>query len=84
MSTAIQIDSRREVLSDQQIRWCCIDRLSWQDFSGLGQVSRARTLTAMSSSIILWDAWILLSDGGLLMVNQILTTSSHNVCDPHG
>src|SRR5205807_4642107 len=22
--------------SDQPISWCCIDRLSWQDFSGLG------------------------------------------------
>ena len=23
-----------EVLSDQLIRWCCIDRLSWQNLSG--------------------------------------------------
>ena len=30
MSTAVQIDSRWGVLSDQLIRWCCIDRLSWQ------------------------------------------------------
>jgi|SRR5579863_1830838 len=33
MRTAIQIDSRREVLSDQLTRGCCIDRLSWQRLS---------------------------------------------------
>src|ERR1700687_4483771 len=37
MSTAIQIDSRREVLSDQPTSGCCIDRLSWHRFSGLEQ-----------------------------------------------
>ncbi len=35
MSTAIQIDSRREVLPDQPTRGCCIDRLSRHHFSGL-------------------------------------------------
>src|SRR5580700_9807934 len=33
MSTAIEIDSRREVLSDQWTRGCCIDRLSSHCFS---------------------------------------------------
>jgi len=36
MSTAMQIDSRREVLSDQLTRGFCIDRLSRHNFSGLG------------------------------------------------
>jgi hypothetical protein len=30
------ISSLREVLSDQPISWCCIDRLSWHRFSGVG------------------------------------------------
>ena len=29
-STAKRIGSPGEVLSDQPIRWCCIDRFSWQ------------------------------------------------------
>ncbi len=39
MSTALQMHSLEEALSDQVIRWCCIDRLSWQDFSGLGHAT---------------------------------------------
>jgi hypothetical protein len=31
-----QIDSRFEVLSDQLVIGCCIDRLSRHDFTGLG------------------------------------------------
>jgi len=33
LSLAAQIDSRWEVLSDQLVIWCCIDRLSWQGLS---------------------------------------------------
>jgi len=37
LSPVAQIDSRLEVLSDQLVIVCCIDRLSWQDFSGCGR-----------------------------------------------
>ena len=30
----MQIGSLQQAFSDQPIRWCCIDRLSWQDFTG--------------------------------------------------
>ena len=33
-STAKQCGSPGEVFSDQLIRWCCIDRLSWHDLPG--------------------------------------------------
>jgi hypothetical protein len=33
--TAAKIDSRWEVMSDQLVRKCCTDRLSWHRFSGL-------------------------------------------------
>jgi hypothetical protein len=36
LSTAIQIDSRREVLSEELVIWCCIDRLSRHVFSECG------------------------------------------------
>jgi hypothetical protein len=36
MSTAVQIDSRQEVLSDQLVRWFHIDPLSWQVLSECG------------------------------------------------
>jgi hypothetical protein len=32
--SAKQIDCSGEVLADQPIRWCCIDRLSWHEFTG--------------------------------------------------
>jgi hypothetical protein len=37
--TAVQIDSRGEVLSAQQIGWCRIDRLSWQGLSESGNLA---------------------------------------------
>jgi hypothetical protein len=37
LSTALQIGSLEEVLSDQLIRWCCIDRLSWHVLSECGR-----------------------------------------------
>jgi hypothetical protein len=36
LNPAVLIDSRGEVLTDQLVTGCCIDRLSWQDFTGLG------------------------------------------------
>jgi hypothetical protein len=36
LCTAVQIDSRGEVLSDQPLRWYCIDRLSRQALSECG------------------------------------------------
>jgi hypothetical protein len=32
-----KITSLREVLSDQPVSWCCIDRLSWHRLSGRGR-----------------------------------------------
>src|SRR5580700_2074344 len=40
MSTAIEIDSRREVLSDQWTRGGCIDRLSWHGSSECGPLPK--------------------------------------------
>jgi hypothetical protein len=34
LNTARQMGSLGEVLLDQAIRKCCVDRLSWHDFSG--------------------------------------------------
>src|SRR5260370_28765171 len=49
-----KIGSLREVLSDQPISWCCIDRLSWHRFSGAtGGSARhcARVRPGLKSSI---------------------------------
>src|SRR5580693_9928395 len=50
MSTAIEIDSRREVLSDQSTRGCCIDRLSWQGLSVPGSCAHTHTTRALPES----------------------------------
>jgi histidinol-phosphate/aromatic aminotransferase/cobyric acid decarboxylase-like protein len=45
LSTAEQIDSRGEVLSDQLVIWCCIDRFWSNDLDGkLGRVDSSTGL----------------------------------------
>jgi hypothetical protein len=36
LSIAVSTDSRWQAASGQLVTGCCIDRLSWQDFTGLG------------------------------------------------
>jgi hypothetical protein len=57
-----------EVLSDQLTRWCCIDRLSWHDLSGLdGLLGRIRYDTRpyasrLSNSIFVYSSARVLLD----------------------
>jgi hypothetical protein len=38
-TSAKQIDSSGQAFVDQLIRWCCIDRLSWHDFTGISKIA---------------------------------------------
>jgi len=54
LSTAQQIGSLREVLLDQAIRKCCVDRLSWQPLPETDPVSFATAAYEQADSERWW------------------------------